>query len=731
MMFIFIYLVKNMLYFELKKIFTNRRILICMVVLLIGVHLFSGYQSLQQEWTANEYKQLHERLDQLPTQDRMAFLKESFDKSEYHLRVNDTQADVSYYTDTYGLAWMEAIQKQKNEVFFSRQVLKQVEKEEQNRIGYDRFRKGIKKQYALNHKVSIFQKKEDPFVEQRAVKTMDAYETLNITMPASIKGSYGIEQLLSQSYLDIALLLFLVFLFYEYVVREEEYQQLSYMQLTKHGRLAYYMIKIIALWFTCSLFIFLTSFTLWIQESLLYGFADLSACIQSIPFCMRITKAYSILQFLLLTLAFKSFVCLLFIIMFYGMYFMVRNDLLAIAIMLGIGGSGWGLSAIFADSAQWFASLHPMQLLHVQDAWIQVQYLRVFDQAIYYNWIYAGIACFSVLFGYLGYRGYRKKGIHEKHVWKFYKQKHNIYPLWVYESKKLWLKDGGLLIVGISLFLMMMLFPTSDTFSTLEDAQYNYYIDKLGNEVTPTLLKKMDKEEKRLASLRKQFQLETDVQKKEEIFNALRIEEGFRYYKEKVEQLQMEPVKHKLIKENEIRFLFDNHEFFKTLLFLYMTMLILLAMKSYEREEQYQFKKMQQLCGYHYKTIHRKKMFSVLAGCLFVYGMVVLRIAYQQHWLFPHMDMRTLFCDIPQYYASHLSLPLGILLLLQILWQLVVLLCLLYLLLYLFKKTQHNKVLAACLLCVLALPCLFANPCFKALLGFMFYSFHGCIHGMH
>lgn len=145
MMFIFIYLVKNMLYFELKKIFTNRRILICMVVLLIGVHLFSGYQSLQQEWTASEYKQLHERLDQLPTQDRMAFLKESFDKSEYHLRVNDTQADVSYYTDTYGLAWMEAIQKQKNEVFFSRQVLKQVEKEEQNRIGYDRFRKGIKK----------------------------------------------------------------------------------------------------------------------------------------------------------------------------------------------------------------------------------------------------------------------------------------------------------------------------------------------------------------------------------------------------------------------------------------------------------------------------------------------------------------------------------------------------------------------------------------------------------
>lgn len=52
---------------------------------------------------------------------------------------------------------------------------------------------------------------------------------------------------------------------------------------------------------------------------------------------------------------------------------------------------------------------------------------------------------------------------------------------------------------------MMMLFPTSDTFSTLEDAQYNYYIDKLGNEVTPTLLKKMDKEEKRLASLRKSF----------------------------------------------------------------------------------------------------------------------------------------------------------------------------------------------------------------------------------
>ena len=217
-----------------------------------------------------------------------------------------------------------------------------------------------------------------------------------------------------------------------------------------------------------------------------------------------------------------------------------------------------------------------------------------------------------------------------------------------------------------------------------------------------------------MASLRKQFQLETDAQKKEEIFNALRIEEGFRYYKEKVDQLQMEPVKHKLIKENEIRFLFDNHEFFKTLLFLYMTMLILLAMKSYEREEQYQFKKMQQLCGYHYKTIHRKKMFSVLAGCLFVYGMVILRIAYQQHWLFPHMDMGTLFCDIPQYYASHLSLPLGILLLLQILWQLVVLLCLLYLLLYLFKKTQHNKALAACLLCVLALPCLFAKTMFQS-----------------
>ena len=48
----------------------------------------------------------------------------------------------------------------------------------------------------------------------------------------------------------------------------------------------------------------------------------------------------------------------------------------------------------------------------------------------------------------------------------------------------------------------------------MEDAQYNYYIDKLGNEVTPTLLKKMDKEEKRLAPLRKQFQLETDVTEK-------------------------------------------------------------------------------------------------------------------------------------------------------------------------------------------------------------------------
>lgn len=684
-----------------------------MILLILLSNVLSIYEN-NQDLPATDYRKAQQVIKGRTHDERMEFFQEKKDELRYFENLNIDKEDLEYYLTSYGKEWMDRVRKMDVQDVYPIKIMERLEKEEENLVGYDQFLDNVAQQYKMNSSISIFQD-DDAFVKSRAFKTKELYKKMEIQMPNSSTGSYGIELLLQNKMVDIFIMIFLCYLLYQCVVKEDEEQHIQYMNILAKGKIHLFLTKCIAIWLSIGLLAVITYGTLYINLSLQYGLSNCLNPIQSILSCLQFPYDVSILTFLGIVLLNKLFVYLFFSVLLYVLYFVFRRYLIAIVGFLSICSLSTLLAQITAGTNTVFSFLSPSILLAAHVQLIKVSYIRVFSYAIPF-WICYIILGFviAILLG-IGYKFFIKKRHQKKKKKDYIHVSTKLHSLTYYEFKKIWVKDAGIIILIFFFIAMGTLLLKSENLTNTNDLKYNYYIDTMGNHVNQQLEEKVGKEERRFLHLNEQAMKEKNQVKLEEIYNELAIEPGFYIYKERIELIKASDESHLLIKDDQTRFIFNNDTMYSYIGCSYMLMLILLCMKCYERDYKSNVIMMQKMNESDGKKIKKIKFLSVtLVTILTVILMNVIPLLYHQSQ-YPDMSYTTYFNDIPAYFESGIHLPVGIILLLQSLWQVVCVFLLTYAFTMLFSYTRYNKFVMIVLVIAFALPTLFVPTLFNKL----------------
>ena len=102
MMFTFTYLMKNMLYYEVKKIFSRRYHIVFLLGIIIVANVLFFYQNKSDSFNASDYKQIQIKLKGKTDKERYAYLNELQDINSLFMMkeaVINQQVDFNEYVE--------------------------------------------------------------------------------------------------------------------------------------------------------------------------------------------------------------------------------------------------------------------------------------------------------------------------------------------------------------------------------------------------------------------------------------------------------------------------------------------------------------------------------------------------------------------------------------------------------------------------------------------------------
>ena len=684
-MFTFTYLMKSMWKYEIKKLFMQRNHAIFLIALVMLANILFFYQIQNDGIPPQEYVKIQQKLESVSHEEREASLQELEDRNALIMGKDSPNWDVQKTIDHYGKAWVDEVLK--NEEVLPETVIQRCRAEEANLMSYDQFLEGVLQQYERNTTISIFQK-GDGFVISRGEQTKALYEGLSVTMPASSTGTYGVEKVLQSKISEILILAAIFYFFYELVASEDEHGLLKYCSMMKKSTGKQLLVKWLTLLCMTSVMQVVMLVTMMMVSMLCYGAVDVSSAIQSVWNYVSVPYEMTIFGFFLLVFLCRMIVYGLLTALLFALDTLCRRYLPTVLLFTGIILTGMLLSAKSVDS-HLFSFLGIFDLLHPEYTIKEVSFIRMGTQAISYWYLYPIMLLIMGILLWITMRWFR---FHKRSVRNMTKvHNHQPHGLWFYEGKKLWFHHGGIVLMILLFGMQFSMIYQVKSMSSSDDLKYNYYIDTFGREVNEITEQKIVAEKQRFDNIRSQMSLEQDRGKLNELIRQSAMESGFQQYVMRYEQVKADERTRNLIKEGQVRFLIDNDSFQSRLLFFLVLFAVLLCELCYDREHSSNVLLIQRMCDHVTSRVGRMK--AIHAGIGAELGVLVMNLAMWFHngQMYPTADYHDRLCDSMVYGAAQHTLSIGMVLFLQLLWQMFIMGLLIALLLKLYQRISYSK----------------------------------------
>lgn len=691
---IFTSLMKNMLKYELKKVFHHRYHLLFLLGLLIIANLLFAFQCNQGDLHARSYQEMQQEIKAKSHEERVAYFKEQQDQIILFYEQEALQEhqilDYSSYIETYGKEWVDHVIHMDHDDLPDDIVLKRCMAEEANLLGYEQFLENVDMQFESNQTISIFQK-QDSFVAMRGEKTKALYQDMQVTMPSDSTGSYGTQLVLQSMLPDIMILIALLYLFYELIVSEDEKGLLKYCSIMKKDTGKQLLAKWMALMIMIMVVEACMSITLFVNAGVQFGIQDLHAPIQSVLYYVSVPYHMNVWMFIVVTYFCKMIVYLLLTSVLMLSYTLIRNYLLSV-FAFGLLVAGGILLSSLVPKSHLLSYLDIFDLLQPAYAMKEIFYIRMGTQALSYWYLYPCCVLLTMLVMVLNRRLF--VFTHTSHRKSHRRiRDHKVHSFWYYEGNKLWIRDGGLLLLALLFGIQLMMVHDVKSMSDTVDIKYNYYVDMFGDTASEKTDELIQKEHLRYEEIRQQMAVTTDIKELNMLIKESSMEDGFRQYENRYETMKQEPMQQQLIKEDQVRFLIDNDTFYSKVLFVFLLFLILISMLSYDREHTTSVLVFQKMADQIKRKVSISKWLIASVGVVIAVCCLEGLLLYHNDKMYPDADLGYRLCDSVAYLGSSITLSIGWIMILQLLWQIVLSVMIVFLLQTLFHHIAHTKLI--------------------------------------
>lgn len=714
-----------MLYYEIKKIFSRRYHIVFLLGIIIVVNILFFIQIKGDTIDASDYKQIQYKLKSKTEKERYAYLNELQDMNSLFMMKEaafDHQMNFDEYVKKYGNDWVNKVLKMEYEDIVNDVLIKRLIEEEDNLHSYDLFLKQVKQQYETNQSISIFQNK-DPFIQSRAEQTKRLYEKMYVDMPSSNDGSYGSEKVLKSMIPDAFVLLTVLYFFYILVAFEDEKGMIKFSCMMNKGSNQLLLSKWLALLLLIVGMETILLITVFLNAGMQYGMQDLLQPIQSIVYYVSVPYRMNILCFIVVGYCLKMIIYAFLLGLLFMVYAFVKNYLFTISFSILLIG-GFTFLASISDDSHFISYLGLTQILQPAYALKNVFYIRFFSKAIPYSILYGLFIIFTIVALALCLLMFQRQRKYVLHI-TYREKSHRVHGLLFYEMKKLWINDFGGVLMVVCLISQALILKPIISMSNMEDNQYNYYIDQIGNQVSIEADKKIALERQKIDDAKQQMMIEKDSIKLNEYIKIQSMEQGFTLYENRYQAIKEDSFSRKLIKEDQVRFLLDNDKTQSQLLFVLLLFMILITMQSYDRESITKVKLLQNMSEQINKKLKKVKLITIGMGAFVgVLGMNCL-ILLHNYQMYPSADYMNRICDSVVFSTSHCTLSIGFYLMILFIWQLLITFILMLVLQKIYHKIPHAKIVTIILL-IMILPLLMKETTFGVFAVFydLYYPFH-------
>lgn len=278
-----------MILWELKKILTKKIALLIIIALGINLFIFYYTESLETQenpyFTPQNYRSVFSEMENLNTDERVSYLKSKIDAVEEEMR------DPSI--DYIGIEYDE------------KKFLTELYEEALFIQNYEEFLTESEENAIKKTSVSIFGDKGS-FSYNNALKMAEDFKSLHGT-PVSFDKTHGITAATGLFTGDIITVFILLFIVGELFIKEHQQGIMPVIRTTKKGRKQVILAKIFAVLVMCFILSFIFLLVNLLYASVVYGLGDLSRPVQSLPGFAASTMKINIWQYFILLWIVKAF----------------------------------------------------------------------------------------------------------------------------------------------------------------------------------------------------------------------------------------------------------------------------------------------------------------------------------------------------------------------------------------------------------------------------------------
>lgn len=438
-----------MLFFnELKKTLGKRTILLFVTICsLSGVFLIISEKNRDYLFYAEDYKAIYKRPEMNGTADQAKAYINSLDTGEI---------TAEYF------------------------LIRYIKSEVDDTLGYTEYRDNIIASAKRLSMISVFSA-EDGFSCLNMEKTADVYAELPIvqTKIGPGRGVVMASDYVGSLAFEIAFMIFIVF---SLIVREKEIGSLNLTLTTVKGHKPHGILKLFVCMVTAFISIIVLESINWILAGVTYGIGDILRPIQSIPEYMSCIFDISVLEFIIITILFRS----AFVIMITSLIFFIacigRTYLSMLIILVTVFGTEGALYFSISGKSI-FGLLKYINIFSGANSGFLIgDYLNlnVFGKPVWYLPIYI---CFMILLliilYFLGIFAYDRI---DNTLAKSFGLRYDVIPV---KSRSIFLQEcfrylfcekTVLIVLGFLIFRAVVFKPVREIFDTPEDIYYKQYM---------------------------------------------------------------------------------------------------------------------------------------------------------------------------------------------------------------------------------------------------------------
>lgn len=707
-----------MIKYEIKKVWGNLRNVKFIVFLMFLLSIITIYQGQHYEVDAGTYKKTHQLWDGKSIADADTYLIAKADEqtfyNEYYLHQDD-EAFLTKYQEKYGDDWvsfqLNNVEKNINESFDQAPVYQQLQKEVQGIATYAPYRKSIREQYEERNNISIF-KNNSKNQDAIRFKTLQIYEKLSIGS-LQLEPELSVQLTLSSTIFDVVCIIMVLYLVFVTIVQEKETGTLMYTQSMKKGKQAQVLYKFGAIALQITPLVSIFSIIIFFIYQGLFGFVNIQSPVQSLSFLSTCPYAFSIGEFLIVSLLIRILAYLAFVALFSSMayYFRSLPGFLMGFIVLLLLFQGCSFLAMKFQTLESFNYLNFGLYLHPEKMISRYEFVNLgflyFPAYYALLWLPSSIVlCMLVSLRLLPKA--KMKG------WSLFKgREHQPHSLVMYEVKKLLFQEKGILLFMIVLLGFGFFLKDERDVSTATDYVYNHFVETIGDHVSQEADQKIQKQLQYYEELNDKIKKETDRHKQNYYAQQLSTQEGFEIYQAAYDKRKEAHASRKIVKEDEYRYLYANTVSASLMLSCLLMIILYLVPECYLFEKRSKMDLIQNSTRGKYRVFSLKnQVLNWYCGCLLMVMMIMLLI--RNRLFYPNMDFGVNIQCLDAYFTFPLAMPLWLYMFMIMAIQLFVLRLLIYVGSLFAKRIQNAYILMAVSFILFILPIWYA-PSFAIL----------------